>query len=94
MKSYKNKYLELDSVAIMQEQAEIHAPEHEHFKDSNGDVREVKCPQCPASYSIGYPRFHGPGDEPFEALAERLRKFLANDHEINARHRPAISVGE
>ncbi len=93
MRPYKSEYLELDSVAIMQEQKKVHAPEHETFKDSKGKVLEVKCPhpQCSTSYSIGYPRLHGIG-EPFEALAERLRQFLARDHESSVHHRPAIPL--
>src|SRR5437879_185617 len=76
---YKSEYHGLDSVAIRTDQVEIHAPANATFNDPEGKPRLVNCPNCDASYSIGYPMLYGPSAS-FENLADQLTKILRIDH--------------
>ena len=88
--SCNSKYAGSFLVAIQVGQYEVHAADHETFKDANG-LRQIKCPKCDAHYTIGY-AMHYPAGNLFEALAEQLQRVLLTDHSNYRSHQLAIPL--
>jgi phage FluMu protein Com len=67
------------------------APEHELFKDDNGNVRIETCALCGAEYFLAFSRIYRT-ERPFEELSHQLQLRLEQDHRAGCDHGPVIPL--
>jgi hypothetical protein len=67
------------------------APEHELFKDDQGDARRETCALCGAEYFIAFSGIYRT-KRTFKELSGQLQLRLEEDHRVGFKHGPVIPL--